>query len=352
MNKIPFISAEGNYPNIAEKISKSLFNLGANRIISYRHKIIYRLLDFNNKKYNVIIKKIKEITKRENIYCYLEAQVLSNLMRSKEGEIIGISGFSDFIDLLKFNIIDEECSSFIQKHDDQSNDWIACGQTWDTKKFYQQHVVLIKRAPEEAYSTLSLTTFLGGAYFGINEKGVGILSTNVKSKDVKIGLPFSIIIYKALERSSTAIEAIEIIKNAPRMNGHNYIIVDSIGNAFNIETTARYHSLTRIKDKEIYVHTNDLIDKKLLKYGISYSPSSPIRKKVLYEKMESLNSPLNNDILKTIFSDHTAPICRYGRTDDEVSTIGAVWLKPKRRAMIVIFGNPCSNNWKEYILES
>ncbi len=350
MKTYDIITVAGNIKEITHKISSELIKYGAKYIINFRRKTIRKYMD-DNIKLKKMFDEIEKIAKENCYECWLESKQIGEKLQIPPGEIIAYSGFSDFIDLLRINLIEEECTAFIWCKNLTSLDWIGCGQTWDIKKFYENHTIFIRRLPTEGYKTLVLTTLLGHAYFGINENGVAIMIQNLRSKDVALGLPFSSIVYKALIMSSTSKEAISIIKNLPRMSGHNYIVVDSSGACFSLEATANHVSVLKIPKDSFYVHTNHSISSELSGYTIDYSETSFQRWMFLQEKLKNINSMLKDEEVKMLFSDHSVPICRHGFYDDDTTTIGAIWMKPKKKSITAIKGYPCSNSYREYKLE-
>jgi hypothetical protein len=351
MKSFDIVTVSGDLDAMTSQLSLELVKRGAKKVIAFRRKTVGDSGIKINSDYEELLFDIEKVAKEKCYECWLESKKLGDKIGVLPGEVIAYSGFSDFKDLLKIKLDYEECSAFLMRKNIKSWDWIACGQTWDTKKFYEKHSVFIRRFSNEGYKTLVLTTLLGHAYFGINEKGVGIIIQNLRSKDVAIGLPFSLIVYKALSKSSTALDAMEIIRNIPRMSGHNYIIVDQSGSCFNLEASANYTSVIDVSNDDFLVHTNHNLNSKSSKYIVHYSQTSCQRQKYLHDKLRKIGNELKDDELKTLFSDHSVPVCRHGSSDDDVTTIGAVWLKPHYRSVVAINGYPCVNKCKEYKLE-
>lgn len=350
MKPYKIITVSGDSDKLTHDLAENLIKDGAKHIIDFRRKTIEEYMK-NNSQIEKIFSNIEKVAKENCYECWLESKRIGEKLGISPGEIITYSGFSDFIDLLRIDSSEEECTAFIWRKNFTSLNWIACGQTWDTKKFYEDHAIFIKRLPADRYKTLVLTTLLGHAYFGINENGVAIMIQNLRSKDVAIGLPFSLIVYKALFMSSTAQEAAVIIKNSPRMSGHNYIVVDSSGACFSIEATANHVSVVEVPQESFLVHTNHSINSDISDYIVSYSETSLQRWKLIHEKLKIVKYQLEDDEIRLLFSDHTVPICRHGASMVDVATIGAIWIKPKKKSITAIRGYPCSNTYKEYNLE-
>jgi len=352
MKPFDIITISGTPSEITDYLSDELIRQGAKDVIYFRRKTIEKYGIENELQLRKIFFDIEKVAKENCYECWLESKQIGDKIGIPTGEVIAYSGFSDFIDLLRIETGEEECSAFIVLKGFVFPDWIACGQTWDTKKFYEKYSIFIKRCPSNGYKTLVLTTLLGHAYFGINEKGVAVMIQNLRSKDVTIGLPFSLIVYKALVGSSKAQEAIDIIKNSPRMGAHNYVVVDSSGACFSIETTVNYTSTIKVQPNNFLVHTNHSINSKLLHYVFNYSKTSLQRWEYLYEELKNMKGILKNEKVKQLFSDHSVPICRHGSSEHDVATIAAIWIKPNKKSILAIRGYPCSNPYKEYNLEA
>ena len=351
MKAFDIITVSGNLDKIAHKLSNELIKYGAKRIVDFRRETIKKYGIKNNIELEKLFFDIEKITKGDCYECWLESKQIGEKLGVLTGEIIAYSGFSDFIDLLNIESAEDECTAFVWCKNSSSLDWIACGQTWDFKKFYENQSIFIKRCPTNGYKTLVLTTLLGHAYFGINENGVSIMIQNLKSKEVAVGLPFSLIVYKVLIKSSSAREARDIIKNSPRMSGHNYIVVDSSGVCFSLEATANHVSVVEIPKESFLVHTNHSISSELSDSVVYYSKTSLQRRGFLYEKLKSVNKILKDEEVKLLFSDHSVPICRHEFSEYDTATIGSLWIKPKKKSIVAIKGYPCSNTYREYKLE-
>ncbi len=348
------ISATGRLQEVAEEVAHSLHAAGAATVIQFRRKTLRSVggTDPHTDSY----KRLDKLAKRHCSQGWEESAILGRLTKTAVGEIMALSGYSDWSDyvscLSPADIRDdsEDCTAFAHPITTPAIAWIACGQTWDYQRFYLEHTAIIRRLTSDSPSTLSLTTFLGHAYFGLNEHGTGVLTTNLRSPDVQMGLPFSSLIFRSLLESTSAEEATANIVRGPRMAAHSYIAVDATGAAFAIEASASHADVRPLPPNEIYVHANHAVFPTLKSCSLDYSASSRSRASQLLEQLGP--APPGSDVasLTAAFSDHNAPVCRHADDPTASSTIGAIAIRPKARTMLVLHGNPCMSSFHEYSL--
>lgn len=280
-----------------------------------------------------------------------ESRALSEQLDASPGEIIAYSGFSDFIDLLGVEFSGEiGCTAIAAPTAagrDNGSD-LVLAQTWDYKKFYRNHSLLLQRQPDDALASVALTTSLGHAYMGINEAGVTVLINNLQSIDTQIGLPFSVVVQAVLSRARTADEARLKLKRLPIMSTHNYLVGDG-AQAYNIEAGGGVFEATQLDTDRIpWVHTNHTIHDHLASKINEYSDSSSRRYSSSLTRLRggdgsSREMAVGEPAIKLpdFFVDHDAPLCRHGDEPSDTATIATVWSTLSPPTLHVVPGPPC-----------
>ena len=97
------------------------------------------------------------------------------------------------------------------------------GQTWDLFTDNQPYIVVVRREPIDAPRTISLTTTGCLSLIGMNEKGVCVGTTNVKTKDVQIGVCYLDVIHSMLHSLSFQ-EAKHRLFEARRVGAHFFFL--------------------------------------------------------------------------------------------------------------------------------
>ncbi len=105
---------------------------------------------------------------------------------------------------------------------------VIAAQTWDLNPTDLDFVVAVHRRPTGAPETWSITCAGCPSLIGMNEHGVAVGTTNIKTRGARVGVPYLSILHRALG-SHTRAEAAAVIGDAPRAAAHTYWIADAAG---------------------------------------------------------------------------------------------------------------------------
>jgi predicted choloylglycine hydrolase len=261
-----------------------------------------------------------------------------------------------------------QCTAFLIN----SNGNLYAAKNYDFPNFLGPHQIVRISYPKNRYATLSLTqSFIIGNHNGINEHGLTILYTYATPKDdYKVsGIPLTIHIQEALEICKTTEEALEFLKNCLRGNGANLGIIDANGKFVVIELSRSNYGIRNPEDG-IIVHTNHYLHPEMVPldipddstYKIKHplfkdikpKHSSYLRYKRALELLEKKKGNIEIEDIKSILRDHGEEnfpsdntICRHAEL---WGTLGSVIFLPKEKKMLIVEGNPCKGNYKEYKL--
>jgi isopenicillin-N N-acyltransferase-like protein len=126
-----------------------------------------------------------------------------------------------------------------------NEDWISLDR---------ENVYLVHAEPDDGVPFLGMT--YGGLLvnIGLNAAGIGVAINSVYPTDGQPGVP-RIVYSRAILDARTIGEAIGACLARDRDGGYNYLVADSHGELYNVETSARQHRLL-YGDRGWLVHTN------------------------------------------------------------------------------------------------
>lgn len=262
--------------------------------------------------------------------------------------ILALNGLTDYRDVLSWHGDFEAfggCSAFIVQGDASRDGGVLVGQTWDLASDNMPYVLGVHRKPTEGPQTWTLTTVGCLSLIGMNEAGISVGTTNVRTPDARPGVMYLSIIHKALHQADLE-GAAQAVTRAHRAGAHFYWIADGEGRASAIECTAT--TVARVDvEAGVYVHCNHcLIDAHIAREPRPPSPSSAYRTKRLGALLEGQAGAHDLDTVKRALSDEEGgdnAICR----DDTlgISTNGAVVIAPERRVIQACHGLPSRAEW-------
>ena len=131
----------------------------------------------------------------------------------------------------------EGCSSIVVSSSHSKSARTLLGQTWDLRTDNMPFVRMLRRRPEKGPETLVITTVGCLSLIGLNDEGLTLGTTNLRTIDTRVGVGYLDVIHRAL--ASTSFEAARAaIVEAPRMGGHYYYLADRSGRISTFECSA------------------------------------------------------------------------------------------------------------------
>jgi isopenicillin-N N-acyltransferase-like protein len=263
-------------------------------------------------------------------------------------KVLALNGLTDFRDILSWHGELEMfggCSAFVAQGDMTRSGKLTCGQTWDLATDNMPYVLGVHRRPRNGPESWTLTTVGCLSLIGINEEGICMGTTNIRTVDARAGVVYLSIIHKALGcRDFEA--AARCVSDAPRAGAHFYFLGDGRGSATTFECTAEIVERRDIV-KGVYVHCNHCLEgANSEREGPQASDSSITRTSRLQGLLDSQREVLDIASLKGSLSDHDGAdnaICRHDFNG--ISTNGAVVMSPEDGKIYACQGNPCSAVW-------
>jgi isopenicillin-N N-acyltransferase like protein len=239
------------------------------------------------------------------------------------------------------------CTAIVAQCDRPHGSELLAGQTWDLGTDNKPFVLAVRRTPTSGLRSVCLTTAGCLPFLGVNEAGVAVGTTNLRTRDARPGVVYVTLIDRAL-RARNVEDALRSIGPSPRAGGHFFYVVDASGGAAAIECTARRHHTTSIVSS-VFVHTNHCLVSDHQPLDVDEAnASSHVRLRRMTLLAETSRRPLDPETLKSFFGDTSAGPLAICRDDIEgTSTNAAAILRPKKRTLLACHGLPTHATWVE-----
>ena len=263
--------------------------------------------------------------------------------------VLAMNGLTDLRDALAWGGPVEAaggCTAFVIQRDRSADGRLWAGQSWDLGTDNLPYVVAVHRKPASGPETWCITTAGCLSLMGMNAEGLALGTTNLRTTDAGVGVPYLGLIHRALRESSAAAAA-ALIAKAPRAGGHAYTAVDRGGEAFAVECTAKRARTFAIRGG-FHVHTNhcQVPEHQPLEADISYD-SSRARLARMQELLRSAER-IDGAFLQRCLADTANGKLAICRDDFEgISTNAALVLSPEGPHLFACHGQPSQAKWLE-----
>lgn len=258
-------------------------------------------------------------------------------------KVLAMNGLTDFRDALSWpSPADDGGCTAIVAQADTTDGGVLCGQSWDLATDNLPFVIGVVRRPIGGPKTATLTTDGCLSLIGMNEHGISVGTTNVRTTDARPGVNYLSIIHKALGQP-TFEAAVQVIAEAKRAGAHFYYVASG-ERAATLECSARTAHRVDLNNG-VAVHANHcLLPENRAIEGNTPNASTLHRQR----RMEQLAGvrPLTLDRLAGFFADTDGGVNAICRDDyDGLNTNGAVVMAPGRREIRLAHGVPTRNPW-------
>jgi isopenicillin-N N-acyltransferase-like protein len=266
-------------------------------------------------------------------------------------QVLAMNGLTDIRDVLAWGGELESlggCSAFLVQADATATGKLIGGQTWDLATDNMPHVVAVRREVIGGPTTWALTTVGCLSLIGLNELGIAVGTTNIRTTDARPGVTYLSLIHKALA-SRDLDGALAAIEQAPRAGAHFYwlaLAADLPGcegreRAFALECTPDHVDRLEV-ESGVHVHTNHCqIPAHQAIEGNTPSGSSHARLGRLNQLIEEDRGRADLEAAKRWLSDRANGENAISRTDfGGISSNGAVVIEPGSRTIVVGHGPP------------
>lgn len=224
------------------------------------------------------------------------------------------------------------------------------GQTWDLNGPDVDYVVAVHRLPDDGPETWSVTCAGCQTLMGMNQHGIAVGTTNLKTKGAKVGVPYLSVLHLALSQGTRA-AASAILQDAPVAGSHSYWVGDRDG-AIEWERTPSSAD-ARSTDKGAIVRTNHCLFDGNIALETDLSPSTHQR----FDRMQRLLEQSHDHSaqgLTRLFADRSdgrLSINRFAEDDSGATTNAVVAFDPAELTFLACRGQADRGVWVQLEFE-
>jgi isopenicillin-N N-acyltransferase-like protein len=245
---------------------------------------------------------------------------------------------------------DEGCTAALLPPDLTLKGRSLQGQTWDLNGPDVNYVIAIHQIPDSGPETWAVTCAGCQTLMGMNEHGVTVGTTNLKTKGARIGIPYLSVLHLALRQSSLD-AASRIVEHAPVAGSHSYWIGDD-SQAIEWERTP-HTAYSRMTQNGAVVRSNHCLfeDNKILESDLSESTHAR------FERMQTLVDQSDThtvESLSKLFSDRSdgrLSINRFAEDQSGATTNAVVAFNPADLEFLACRGQADKGVWTKLEFE-
>jgi isopenicillin-N N-acyltransferase like protein len=262
--------------------------------------------------------------------------------------VMVLNGLTDLRDALSWwrgGEIFGGCTAVVAQGDTTSNGRLLCGQTWDLGTDNMPYVVAVRRKPSAGLHSIGLSIAGSLPFLGINEAGLAVGTTNLRTRDAQPGLVYVSLIDRAL-RCETANDALVSMTAVRRAGGHFFYVADAFQDAVMLECTAQQHTARELGEG-FFVHANHCLESKYTSLDVdAVHPSTQARQRQMTALVRQAAGQIDAATLKSFCGNTSgAPVAICRDDVDGVSTNAAAILSPDERSMVACHGLPSHAPW-------
>ncbi len=245
---------------------------------------------------------------------------------------------------------DEGCTAALLPPEITANGRALQGQTWDLNGPDVEYVIALHRLPDEGPETWAVTCAGCQTLMGMNQHGVTVGTTNLKTKGAKVGIPYLSLLHLAVKQPTLA-EASALVESAPVAGSHSYWIGDE-NEAVEWERTPQTANSRSTKHGPV-VRTNHCLFDENIALETDLSPSTSER----FARMQKLlaqSDAHNTEMLKQLFADRTdgrLSINRIAEDNSGATTNAVVAMDPSRLEFLACRGQADRGVWTQLEFE-
>ena len=264
-------------------------------------------------------------------------------------EVFCLNAFLDIFDYLSPPFVQSGCTTLMVPGN-LDGEGALVAQNYDLPAYFAPAAILLRIVDADVPSALFYTSAGMLACSGLNVSGIGVVINNLVPSDSGPGIPYPFIIRKVLAAERIG-DAIDAVGAAQRASGMNYVLCDSNGEIFSLETSAKEYEVLCPFDGPM-AHSNHYLAERL----------KPLECRAWDQRGQSIlrwgratrllrgSGPLDSEALRHILCDRVnAPIgiCRHD-VNGCGQTICGIVLSPLEGKAWFVRGPSSDFEWEEY----
>lgn len=239
---------------------------------------------------------------------------------------------------------EEGCSSILLPREHTGGAPLAA-QTWDLNASDLDYVVALRRRPKSGPETWGVTCTGCLTLMGINEFGVSVGTTNIKTYGSRPGVGYISILHRAV-RAESVEEAEAIVREAPHAGAHTYWLADS-SRQVEVEASPNGQFTREATSAPIFRTNHCIAEAHVELQGEVVGESSTAR----FARLEELSSAVGEvDDLKLLFADRSDGVHSINRypEDNQGTATNAVFIAdPENKRAHACRGPADRGEWVE-----
>ena len=245
---------------------------------------------------------------------------------------------------------DEGCTAALIPPSMSASGKALQGQTWDLNGPDVEYVIALHQLPDEGPETWTVTCAGCQTLMGMNQYGVSVGTTNLKTKGAKVGVPYLSMLHAAL-RQKTLKSASNLVEKTQVAGSHSYWIGDQ-DEAIEWERTPDT-AHARSTQHGAVVRTNHCLVDDNIALETDLSPST-------FERFSRINQLVDNNTAHTLatLQDHFAnrddgrlSINRYVEDNSGAATNAVVAMNPADLEFLACRGQSDQGEWVQLEFE-
>ena len=262
--------------------------------------------------------------------------------------IVAMNGLTDLRDALAWARSEDAvggCSSVIAQKDTTRQARTLFAQTWDLPTDNLPYVVGLRRRPKSGPTTWSVTTVGCLSLAGMNDYGITVGTTNLRTQDARAGVVYVGAIHRALACDRFD-DAVSVLESAPRAGGHSFSVLDASGRACVVECSAT-RAVRHDVPSGAHVQCNHALQAPIAALEADTPRASSLaRHKRLTALMDGWRGEIDEDALESFLSDEANGSNAVCRDDfDGITTIAAIVVTPEIGGVRACHGVPSQARW-------
>ena len=259
MYDLPLITVEGSPTAMGRQqgdaFAEHIRSLVSHRLQESEHYFVDRGITDGSKQLHTAGQNMLELLAAWDPEGHQEHVGIAEAASVDAADLLVTLNMTDTRDLICFDrrSDDEGCTAMLVPAARSVDGRLLAAQTWDLNQGDLKHVTCVHRKPDEGPHTVSVSIAGGPTLIGLNEHGVWVGTTNLKTLDVQPGIGYMSLLHRAIRQRSHE-DAANVIEHATRIAAHTYWLADEHGGV-ELECTAN-HTLRRVLSDEPIVQTN------------------------------------------------------------------------------------------------
>ncbi|MEM1380888.1 MAG: C45 family peptidase [Pseudomonadota bacterium] len=239
---------------------------------------------------------------------------------------------------------DEGCTSALLPPGITESGRALQGQTWDLNGPDVKYVVALHQLPDDGPETWTVTCAGCQTLMGMNQHGVTVGTTNLKTRGARVGIPYLSVLHLALRQPSLD-AASAVVEHAPVAGSHSYWIGDA-HQAVEWERTPTAANKRTTQEGSL-VRSNHCLFDENKRFETDLSESTHAR----FDRMRKLlgqSDAHNVDGLIAMFSDRSdgrLSINRFAEDQSGATTNAVVAMDPGEREFMACRGQADRGVW-------